>query len=51
MKKSIYLLGCLWMSAWVDAGQPDLSGEAEAVEEPIEAGPEGEKQWLGRPEE
>jgi hypothetical protein len=24
MKQSIYAIGCLWMSAWVDAGQPNL---------------------------
>jgi hypothetical protein len=25
MRLSIYVVGCLWMSAWVDAGQPDLN--------------------------
>lgn len=24
MKKAIYLVGCFWMTAWIDAGQPDL---------------------------
>lgn len=24
MRKAIYLIGCFWYSAWIDAGQPDL---------------------------
>ena len=24
MQKSIFALGCLWYSAWVEAGKPDL---------------------------
>lgn len=25
MKKAIYLIGCFWYTAWVDAGEPDLT--------------------------
>lgn len=28
MKKATYLTGCFWLTAWVDAGQPDLSFES-----------------------
>ena len=24
MKKAIYMIGCFWYTAWVDAGQPKL---------------------------
>jgi len=24
MKKAIFMVGCFWYTAWVDAGQPDL---------------------------
>ena len=24
MKKAIYMIGCFWYTAWVDAGQPHL---------------------------
>jgi hypothetical protein len=51
MKKAVYMLGCLWMSAWVDAGQPDLLNLPETVEQPVRAQPEEESRWLGRPEE
>ncbi|MDA9111200.1 S1/P1 Nuclease, partial [Bacteroidia bacterium] len=27
MKKAIYTTGCFWYTAWVDAGQPDLTFE------------------------
>ena len=27
MKKAIYLVGCFWYTAWVDAGQPELDFE------------------------
>ena len=26
LKAAIYAVGCIWYTAWVDAGQPDLSG-------------------------
>jgi hypothetical protein len=51
MKKAIYTLGCLWMSAWVDAGQPDLSDLPDTAEQPVEVQSKDEGHWLGRPEE
>lgn len=31
MRKAIHTIGSYWYSAWVDAGQPDLSGEVQVI--------------------
>jgi hypothetical protein len=31
MQKAIYITGCLWMSAWVDAGRPDMTDLPQAM--------------------
>jgi hypothetical protein len=40
MRSAVYSLGCLWLSAWSDAGQPNLEGwyvkEEETTDEPTE---------------
>jgi hypothetical protein len=35
MKESIYITGCFWYTAWVNAGQPDLSTLGDKVSEDL----------------
>ncbi|RYD82678.1 MAG: S1/P1 Nuclease [Sphingobacteriales bacterium] len=58
VRAAIYSVGCIWMSAWVDAGQPDLAKiiEKKLSKEEKKALEEEEKQYqqgkyIGRPEE
>ncbi|MGZ5302719.1 MAG: zinc dependent phospholipase C family protein [Bacteroidia bacterium] len=58
IRQSIFTVGCIWMSAWVDAGQPDLSGiiNKDLTEEEKKALQKEEEEyrkgrWIGRPEE
>jgi len=58
MKHAIKLLGDLWYTAWVNAGQPDLSKESQKIEVPEEEEEEKKKtenkfkqgDIIGRPE-
>jgi hypothetical protein len=58
MKKAIKMLGDFWLTAWVNAGQPDLGGYETLVEIPEEDEEEKKKtekefkkgQIIGRPE-
>lgn len=51
MRKAIVMVGCLWYTAWVNAGQPDLSSlgeklskeEIQAKKEELEKAIEGQK--------
>lgn len=51
MKKSIHAIGSLWYSAWVDAGQPDLSKlekksiENDSIDLTINKIPKGRQEW------
>ena len=51
MKKSIHSVGSLWFSAWVDAGQPDLSKIStnsildDSIKFDINNIPKGREEW------
>ncbi|MDQ3072408.1 MAG: zinc dependent phospholipase C family protein [Bacteroidota bacterium] len=58
MRRAIIALGSLWMSAWIDAGQPDLDDLINPVRSKEEEKTTDEEEdlyrkgkWLGRPEE
>jgi hypothetical protein len=43
MQKAIYITGCLWLSAWIDAGRPDLRDMPAAMPDSTNVtGPGGE---------
>lgn len=50
MKASVKCIGDFWFTAWVDAGQPDLSdlSKVEKTKEEIEAEADLKKAWLQR---
>jgi len=51
MKKSIHAIGSLWYTAWIDAGQPDLSNSeklennADTIDLNINHIPKGREEW------
>lgn len=47
MKRSVKMIADLWFTAWVDAGQPDLSDQPEFIPDPEEE-KEMMKGWLQR---
>lgn len=50
MRSSVKMVGNLWYTAWVDAGQPDLSklGHYEKTQEDLNNEEDLKKQWLQR---
>ncbi|KGE13395.1 hypothetical protein DI53_2926 [Sphingobacterium deserti] len=48
MRKSIWRVGCYWLSAWVDAGQPELNLKQEA--KPDNEEPKANGKIIGREE-